>query len=227
MSSIVFGKNQFNVPMTLDLPTVMLVTGDKDSGKTFLFRTLIEAKKDGRIVVLTNKPEYYHGLGEKFLEISKDAPEIRFLDRITIVDGRKLYEDDPEHILDDEIKIFDGTLQENDMVIVDEAYPFLQDEINKFELQKTLEDSWMKGVTFVIATNREQLMIDEAPILFEMSAYALILKQDKDTAVKAAEMFGGDRGKYEMLQAFNLFEFGKGLFLRRTGEIDFIQIGNE
>lgn len=225
MSSIVIGKNQFNAPAVLNLPTVLVVTGDKQSGKTFLFRLLIEAKTDGRVIVLTNKPEYYHGLGEKFLEISKEDPQIRIIDRITIVDGRKLYADDPGHILDDEIKALDEHLQENDLVIVDEAYPFLRDEINKYELQKSLEDSWKKGVTFVIGTNQEQLIIDEAPLLFEMSEYALILLQDKDTAEKAAEMFGGDRGKYELLQAYNLFEFGKGLFLSRTGDIDFITLG--
>ena len=225
MKNILIGKNlTTNADMLLSMPTVAVITGDKLSGKTFFIRKLIERKEDGRTIVLTNKPDSYHGLGEVFVHLSKENPQIDISDGLTIVDGCQLYDDDPENILDNEIRTFGEEIKENDLVIVDEAYPYLTDEINKYELIRTIEDAWKRGATIIISTNQTQLLLDEAQKLIEMCEYILCMKQSRETAVHFCETFASDRGKYELQQVYNLMEFGKGLLCRRDGDISFIEI---
>ena len=203
MKNILIGKNlTTNADMLLSMPTVAVITGDKLSGKTFFIRKLIERKEDGRTIVLTNKPDSYHGLGEVFVHLSKENPQIDISDGLTIVDGCQLY----------------------DLVIVDEAYPYLTDEINKYELLRTIEEAWKRGATIIISTNQTQLLLDEAQKLIEMCEYILCMKQSRETAVHFCETFASDRGKYELQQVYNLMEFGKGLLCRRDGDISFIEI---
>lgn len=226
MNEILIGKNlTTNADMLLSMPTVAVVAGDKLSGKTFFIRKLIERKEDGRIIVLTNKPDSYHGLGESFVRLSKDDAKINVSGHLTIVDGCMLYDDDPNHILDNEIRSFGEGIQENDMVIVDEAYPYLADEVNKYELLKTIEEAWKRGATIIVTTNQTALLMEEAERLIEMCEYLICLKQNEKNAVNLCELFASDRGRYELEQIYNLMEFGKGLMLRRDGDISFIEIG--
>ena len=225
MSEIVIGKNTTtNADVKLVFPTVAVVTGKKMAGKTFLIRKIIERKEDGRIILITNKPDSYHGYGDEFQQVTKENAFIKIKDHLTIIDAASLYENDPEHILDNEIRDFTDKICENDLIILDEAYPYLRDETNKYELLKGIEESWKKGASVIVSTNQVQTLIDEAPQLLEMCEYSICMMQDKDTAVKFCELAGSDRAKYEMLQVFNLMEFGSALVCRQDGVIQFIKV---
>lgn len=226
MENIVIGKNAVtNADMILTLPTVAVISGKKMAGKTFLIRKIIERKTGGRMVLITDKPDSYHGLGENFVSLTKNNAKIEFSDQLTIFDAREIYEDDPEHILDDEIKRFASTLQEDDLVVIDEAYPYLNDEANIEELLKTIEEAWKRGATIIIATNRVKLMNEKAPRLLQMCEYSICMKQDQDTAERFCELSADERGKYELLQVIRLMEFGTALVCRQDGTINFINVG--
>lgn len=213
-----------NAPVVLDLPFIALAVGDKLSGKTFLIRKLIEKKEDGRILLLTNKADSYHGLGEVVVKVDSENTVMSFKDRLTIVDASDLYDDDPNHRLDIELAALRDQVQANDMIIVDEAYPFMADELNKYELLKTAEIIKGKGASMVITTNQALMLIEKAPVLFKISNYMFCLRQSKQTAVKICEIFAGEQGKYELLRSYDVFDFGKGIFASAEGDLGFVQI---
>ena len=213
-----------NAPVVLDLPSITLAVGDKLSGKTFLIRKLIEKKEDGRILLLTNKADSYHGLGEVMVKLDAGSPAMNFQDRLTIIDASDLYDDDPNHSLDVELAHLRDQVQADDMIIVDEAYPFMADELNKYELMKTAEIVRGKGASMVITTNQPLMLIEKAPVLFKISNYMFCLRQSKQTATKICEIFAGEQGKYELLRSYDVFDFGKGIFASSEGDLGFVQV---
>ncbi len=226
MSAISIGKNMTDTEMTLNLPTVMVMAGDKMSGKTFFLRNLILRRPDtGRTIVITNKPETYHGLDETFIHLSYDHADFNITEPLTIIDGLALYDYDPDRILDKVITSFGEKVREGDFILIDEAYPYLTEESSKNALLKTIEEAWKKGATVIVSTNQTQTLMDEADVLFELSEYCLVLKQSQENAERMAERFGGDRGKYEIRRIYDTMEFGKGLFMRQDGDMDYLIIG--
>ena len=78
MDGIVIGKNSLNQPVSLNLPTFLIMTGDKLSGKTFFMRTLVEAKTDGRIRLIEPEGTYLLWLDCRGLGLTQ--PElVRFM----------------------------------------------------------------------------------------------------------------------------------------------------
>lgn len=225
MENVLIGKDlTTNADINLSLPSVILVAGDKLSGKTFLVRQLIERINEHKVILLTNKPESYHGLQETFIKIDKDHPEMTFDHRITIIDASELYEDDPNHILDQEIRDLREEVQEGDVLIVDEVYPYLDDEYDKYELLKTVELLREKGATVLLTTNQEKLLLEEGPVLLRLAEYFFCLRQSKTTAIKLCETYAGDRGRYELLRYVDLMDFSKGLFIDKHGDSAFVQV---
>ena len=209
----------------VELPSIIIATGDKLSGKTFMIRTLIDRKGSGRIVLLTNKPDSYHGLGETIVTINKDNHKMEIKDRLTIIDASELYDDDPDHVLDTELANLRETLEEGDLLVVDEIYPFLMDELNKYELMKTAEMLKLKKAGIILTTNQPLFLMERGPVLFKISDYAFTLRQSKQTAVKVSEAFGGEPARYELLRFYDVFDFGRALFMSREGDLNYIQIG--
>ncbi|MBQ6222401.1 MAG: hypothetical protein IJJ44_07300 [Solobacterium sp.] len=225
MNNLIIGKNNQDELISLELPSVTVVTGDKLSGKTFFIRTAAGRIVDGKVLLLTNKPDSYHGLGETFIHVDKENTAIDVQEKLTIIDLLALYEDDPEHILAKVMSSVIEFVHEGDLVVVDEIYPYLRDDRNKYSLLKMVEDVRGAGVSVVVTTNQNQLFIDEGSVILEDCDNCLILLQSKETAVTLAENYGAERGKYELERYYDTFEFGKGLLLKKDGEINFIEIG--
>ncbi len=225
MNNLIIGKNNQDELIALEIPSFTVVTGDKLSGKTFFIRTVAGRKTDGKVLLLTNKPDSYHGLGETFIHIDRENTAVDVQEHLTIIDLLALYGDDPEHLLAQITGMITEFVQEDDLVIVDEIYPYLKDDRNKYSLFKMVEDVRRAGATVIVTTNQNQLFIDEGSVLLEDCDYCLILTQSKETAETLAENYGAERGKYELEQYYDTFEFGKGLLIRRDGEINFIEIG--
>ncbi len=226
MENILIGKDlTTNESISLTFPSIVTVTGDKLSGKTFMVRTLIDRKVGGQIVLLTDKPDSYHGLGEEFVTVNKDHSKMEIEGRLTILDASELYNDDPNHVLDTEIADLSTKLEAGDLLIFDEIYPFLMDELDKYELFKTAEKLKEKGVGVIMMTIQPLYMIERGPVLFKISDYSFCLRQSKQTATKVCETFGGEPARYEVLRFFDVYDFGRGLYMSKEGDLNFIQIG--
>ncbi len=225
MSNLIIGKNNQDELVSLELPSLTVVTGDKLSGKTFFIRTASGRITDGKVLLLTNKPDSYHGLGETFIHVDKENTIIDVQEKLTIIDLLSLYEDDPEHLLAKVMGSVVEFVQEGDLVVVDEIYPYLRDDRNKYSLLKMVEDVLAIGVSVIVTTNQNQLFIDEGSVILEDCDNCLILLQSKETALALAEKYGEERGKYELERYYDTFEFGKGLLIKKDGEINFIEIG--
>lgn len=225
MSDIIIGKNtQTNTDYVITLPTVAIITGKKMAGKTFLMRQIIERKTDGRIILITNKPDSYRGLKEEIIKITKEHPDFEIDGHLTIADCSDVYDDDPDHIIDDAIRKFHKKIIKDDLIILDEAYPFFDDPDSKKELYDAIEESWREGSSFIIMTNRTNLILDEVPELMNLCTYAICMNQDKKTAEAFCALANPDRGRYELNEVYNLMDFGYALILKEDGSIDFIKV---
>lgn len=225
MSDILIGKNTItNQEVFLTLPTVAVMTGEKGAGKTFLLYKIIERKTDGRIILFTNKPDHYQGLGEKRLRVSEGELEFDIDAHLTVVDVSYLYHDDPTVVLDDAIRNFNKKTTENDLIILDEAFPTFAEEEYKQELYRSIEEGWKAGVSVIVSTNDTQTLNNTVRDLLYMCEYSICMKQEKDLAVKFCELSASDRGKYELLQYYDAMEFGSAIVSRQDGSVDFIKV---
>ncbi len=226
MSTILIGKNTItNQEVFLTLPTVAVMTGAKGAGKTFLLYKVIERKTDGRIILFTNKPDHYQGLGGKYVRVSENELEFDIDAHLTIVDISYLYDDDPTVVLDDAIRNFNQRTVENDLIILDEAFPTYAEEEYKQELYRSIEEGWKAGVSVIVSTNDTATLVSTVRDLLYMCEYSICMMQDKDLAVKFCELSASDRGKYELLQYYDAMEFGSAIVSRQDGTVDFIKVG--
>ncbi len=226
MSDVLIGKNTItNQEVFLTFPTVAVITGKKGAGKTFLLYKVIERKTDGRIILFTNKPDHYQGLGGKNLRVQEGELEFDIDSHLTIVDVSYLYHDDPTVVLDDAIRNFNKKTVENDLIILDEAFPTYAEEEYKQELYRSIEDGWKAGVSIIVSTNDTENLINTVPDLLSMCEYSICMIQDKDLAVKFCELSASDRGRYELLQYYDAMEFGSAIISRQDGSVDFTKVG--
>ena len=116
------------------------------------------------------------------------------------------------------------SIQEDDLVIVNDAYPFLIDDVDQKDMVLAVENAWKKGATVLFATTETQALLKKAPEMLSMCEHLFILKQEEKDAIDVAEAFAQERGRYELLRIYNLLDFGQGLLLSRDGTIDFVKV---
>ena len=224
MSKMLIGKSQnTGRDVYLELPTVMVVTGEPVSGKRFLSRTMMVRKETGRIIVFTNNPDSFHGLDETIVKISEEV-DMEIKDRVTVFNFSCFYDKDPNHILDARMNKLGESIQEDDLVIVNDAYPFLIDDVDQKDMVLAIENAWKRGATVLFATTETQALLKKAPEMLSMCEHLFILKQEEKDAIDVAEAFAQERGRYELLRIYNLLDFGQGLLLSRDGTIDFVKV---
>lgn len=226
MANMVIGKSlNTNADVAVMMPTVIVCTGEAVSGKRFLSRTMISKKDTGRVIVITNNPDSFHGLGESFVKISEEV-DMDIKDRVTVFNCSCFYDSDPKHILDARMAKLHESIREDDLVIINDAYPFLTDDVNHQAMIKAIEGAWKIGATILFATTETETLLERAPELLHLCEYLMVFKQDEKDALSIIEAFDNDdRGKYEYEKIRKLMEFGQGLLIGRDETVDFVQVG--